>query len=38
MPGHNPTMPIHYDLHLWFWADNPAGFFAPFNPNLSCPS
>jgi hypothetical protein len=38
MLGHNPTMPIHYDLHLWFWADNPAGFFAPFNPNLSCPS
>ena len=38
MPGHNPTMPIHYDVHLWFWADNPAGFFAPFNPNLSCPS
>jgi hypothetical protein len=38
MPGHNPTMPIHYDLHLWLWADNPAGFFAPFNPNLSCPS
>jgi hypothetical protein len=31
-------MPIHYDLHLWFWADNPGGFFAPFNPNLSCPS
>jgi hypothetical protein len=38
MPGHNPTMPIHYDVHLWFWADNSAGFFAPFNPNLSCPS
>jgi hypothetical protein len=38
MPGHNPTMPIHYDLHVWFWADNPAGMFAPFNPNLSCPS
>jgi hypothetical protein len=38
MLGHNPTMPIHYDLHLWFWADNPAGFFAPFNPSLSCPS
>jgi hypothetical protein len=38
MPGHNPTMPIHYDLHVWLWADNPAGVFAPFNPNLSCPS
>lgn len=38
MPGHTPTMPIHYDLHVWFWADNPAGMFAPFNPSLSCPS
>jgi hypothetical protein len=38
MPGHNPTMPIHYDLHVWLWADNPAGLFAPFNPSLSCPS
>lgn len=38
MPGHDPTMPIHYDLHVWLWANNPAGLFAPFNPNLSCPS
>jgi hypothetical protein len=38
MPGHNPVMPWHYDLHVWIWADNPAGMFAPFNPNLSCPS
>lgn len=38
MPGHTPTMPIHYDLHVWFWADNPAGMFAPFNPSLNCPS
>jgi hypothetical protein len=38
MPGHNPTMPIHYDLHVWLWADNPAGLFAQFNPNLSCPT
>jgi hypothetical protein len=37
MPGHNPTMPWHYDLHVWLWADNPAGVFAQFNPNLSCP-
>jgi hypothetical protein len=36
MPGHNPTMPVHYDLHVWLWADNPSGFFAPFNPTLSC--
>jgi hypothetical protein len=36
MPGHNPTMPIHYDLHVWLYADNPSGMFAPFNPTLSC--
>ena len=36
MPGHNPSMPWHYDLHAWLWADNPAGTFAPFNPALSC--
>ena len=38
MLGHTPDMPIHYDLHVWLWADNPAGLFAPFNPSLSCPS
>ena len=38
MPGHYPGQPIHYDLHVWLWADNPAGLFAPFNPSLSCPS
>jgi hypothetical protein len=37
MPGHNPTMPIHYDLHVWFWRDNPNGMFAPFNSAVSCP-
>jgi hypothetical protein len=36
MPGHNPTMPVHYDVHVWLFEDNPSGFFAPFNPNLSC--
>jgi hypothetical protein len=36
MPGHTPTMPVHYDLHVWLWRDNPSGLFAPFNPNLSC--
>ena len=37
MPGHTPTMPVHYDLHVWLWEDNPSGLFAPFNPSLSCP-
>jgi hypothetical protein len=36
MPGHNPSMPWHYDLHVWLWADNPSGLFAPFNPALTC--
>jgi hypothetical protein len=36
MPGHNPTMPIHYDLHVWLWKDNPSGMFAPFNPAVAC--
>ena len=36
MPGHNPTMPVHYDLHVWIWKANPSGLFAQFNPALSC--
>jgi hypothetical protein len=37
MPGHNPAMPIHYDLHVWLWEANPFGLFAQVNPNLACP-
>src|SRR5215212_10186906 len=36
MPGHNPTMPVHYDLHVWVAEHNPSGLFAMFNPTLSC--
>ena len=36
MPGHNPAMPWHYDLHVWAWRHNPAGLFAAFNPKVSC--
>lgn len=36
MPGHNPSMPWHYDLHVWIYDENPAGTFAQFNPALSC--
>lgn len=25
-------------LHVWLWQANPAGMFAAYNPNLSCPS
>src|SRR5918996_3848842 len=35
MEGHTPTMPVHYDLHVWVWSDNPSGLFAMFNPDLS---
>lgn len=26
----------HWSLHVWVHAANPAGVFAPFNPNVSC--
>ena len=37
MLGHDPDMPIHYDLHAWVWKWNPTGVFAQFNPELHCP-
>jgi hypothetical protein len=37
MPGHNPQMPIHYDLHVWVAEANPAGVFAQWNPAITCP-
>lgn len=36
MPGHNPSMPWHYDRHVWLFESNPSGLFAPFNPAISC--
>ena len=36
MPGHEPGMPVHYDLHLYLWDHNPAGIAAPFNPDVTC--
>jgi len=36
MPGHDPWMPWHWDLHVWAWATNPNGTFAQWNPSLSC--
>ena len=36
MPGHNPQMPWHYDLHVWVLDENPAGIFAIWNPAISC--
>ncbi|MFG3495513.1 hypothetical protein [Streptomyces sp. NPDC047928] len=37
MEGHEPGMPIHYDLHVWLFKDNPSGLFATWNPNVHCP-
>lgn len=37
MEGHEEGQPIHYDLHVWTGVENPAGTFAPFNPDVSCP-
>jgi hypothetical protein len=38
MLGHNPEMPIHYDLHVWLYRHNPAGLFAAWNPRVQCPA
>lgn len=37
MEGHEPGMPIHYDLHAWVWKRNPSGTFSQFNPRVRCP-
>ena len=37
MPGHEPGMPAHYDLHVWVYLSNPLGELAPWNPNVTCP-
>ena len=36
MTGHEPGMPVHYDLHVWLFDNNPAGVFSPWNPSVSC--
>ncbi|HLL05096.1 MAG TPA: hypothetical protein VK539_31290 [Myxococcaceae bacterium] len=38
MPGHNPQMPVHYDLHVWLYRYNNNGLFAAWNPRLKCPA
>jgi hypothetical protein len=37
MKGHEPGMPVHYDLHAWIFKHNPAGVFAQYNPRVTCP-
>lgn len=29
-------VPAFFALHAWIWEPNPAGTFAPFNPNVAC--
>ena len=36
MPGHDPGMPVHYDLHAWVFRRTPGGAFSPWNPRVSC--
>ena len=39
MDGHEPIMPAslrHYDLHVWFWKNNPKGMFTSTNSNVKC--
>jgi hypothetical protein len=37
MEGHEPGMPVHYDLHVWLYRPNPAGQLAGWNPKVTCP-
>ncbi len=41
MDGHEPIMPKaarHYDLHVWFYKDNPNGIFVSTNSAVKCPA
>ena len=35
--GGTPIPADHWSLHVWLYKENPSGFFAPFNPNVTCP-
>jgi hypothetical protein len=32
-----PPGPAFYLMHAWIWMNNPAGMFADWNPEVSCP-
>lgn len=39
MNGHEPIIPAslkHYDLHVWFWKNNPKGMFTSTNAAVKC--
>ena len=35
--GGTPVPAPHWSLHVWLGKTNPAGLFAPFNPDVDCP-
>lgn len=35
--GNRYGLPAFYSLHAWVWQHNPAGTFAMFNPDVTCP-
>ncbi len=36
--GNRYGIPAFHELHLWAWKDNPAGLYADYNPDVSCPA
>lgn len=36
MEGHGPGEPVHYDLHVALYRENPDGMFATMNPAVTC--
>jgi len=32
-----PPGPAFYLMHAWVWKPNPAGMFADWNPEVTCP-
>lgn len=36
MLGHSPEMPVHFDMHVWLYKNNPDGVFAAWNPRVGC--
>ena len=36
--GNRYGIPAFYELHLWAWKDNPAGLYADYNPEVTCPA
>ena len=37
LPPGQPPMPVHYDLHVWLYQNNPSGELTSENPEVTCP-